>query len=553
MTRIWGLWVLALLVGCPSSGTIADDDTFADDDDDDTTAGDDDDTTPGDDDDTTAGDDDDFVEETCDARFDYLLDTFEVEMDVYGAPGYAIAVVESGAVTCAKGFGTRRPEEDLPARSTTLFRIGSMTKMLTAAALLQQVEAGSVDLEASINEYVPYFTFEFHPEWTEDMLVEHLLMQTSGMYDYIEMDGYYDDDDLAYFFDDVYGQYLFLMSPPGRFYNYSNPNFMLAGLIVEEAAGQYYDDYLAEHVLWPLGLERTFFDAEDVIADGDYATGLAYDWTGQSNDQVLAGPESYDNIWARPAGYAWSSVLDMAQFAIFLMDGDGDVLADEWREAMSTPQVDTEEFGGLSHYGYGLYIYEGFFMGNDFHDVPLVEHGGAIPGFSAQMFMMPDQELALVTLAATDGTYPSSTLAVALTDLMELPPPVPSPDLSVDPASYPDFVGTYRDEYNVGDIIVTTTDTELHVSMPLLDDLGYSYESVLYPYVPDNFVFYLDGYGMLVTFIRDDEGVPEYFRTRYFVGEAVAEMQAAAGLYGDPARADAILHQMRLTPDPRFH
>ncbi len=551
--RIWALCLLWLLAGCAGSGTLTDDDTFASDDDD-ATAGDDDigDDDTGDDDDTV-GDDDDTVEETCDSRYDTLLATYEAEMNAYGAPGSAIAVVEGGAITCAKGFGTRTPDEDDPARSTTLFRIGSMTKMLTAAALLQQVEAGTVDLGESVNEYVPGFTFPFHPEWTEDMLVEFLLEQTSGMYDYIEMDGYDDDDALAWFFEEVYGQSLFLMSPPGRFYNYSNPNFMLAGLIVEEASGQYYDDYLAEHLLLPLGLERTFFDAEDVLDDADYATGLAYDWTGQTPYEVPAGPESYDNIWARPAGYAWSSVLEMAQFAIFLIEGNDEVLADEWREAMSTPQVDTEEYGGLSHYGYGLFIYEGFFMGYDFHDVRLVEHSGAIPGFSAQMYFLPDQELALVSLASTDGAYPSSSIGVALTELAELPAPVPGPDLSVDPATYGDFVGTYRDEYNVGNIDITEVDDELHVSIPLLDDYGYTYDTVLAPYVPDNFVFYLEGGGMLVTFIRDDDGVPEYFRTRYFVGEAVqGEPAAAAPVVGDPGRLDAMVRQLHMDPDPRI-
>jgi len=216
--------------------------------------------------------------------------------------------------------------------------------------------------------------------------------------------------------------------------------------------------------------------------------------------------------------------------------------------------VDTEEYGGLSHYGYGLFVYEGFFMGDDFQDVRLVEHSGAIPGFAGQMYFLPDQELGLVSLASTDGAYISSTLGVALMDLVELPDPVPGPDLSVDPATYGELTGTYRDAYNVGDIVITGDETGLQVSIPLLDDNGYTYDANLVPYVPDNFLFYLEGGAMLVTFIRDDQGVPEYFRTRYFVGEAVQAMQATTAPFaGDPTRIDAILQQMRLDPDTRLH
>ena len=137
-------------------------------------------------DDDTADDDtadDDTTEETCDERYDAVLTVFESELAQLGAPGAAIALVEGGEVACAKGFGTRTPGEDDPARSTTLFRIGSVTKMLTAAALLQRVDAGAADLEASVNDHVPGFTFPGHPEWTADMQVRHTISHTAGLYD----------------------------------------------------------------------------------------------------------------------------------------------------------------------------------------------------------------------------------------------------------------------------------------------------------------------------------------------------------------------------------
>ena len=507
------LLLVASLVWAGCTGEIVDefdDDTVGDDD-----TADDDDTV----DDDTADDDDTTEEPPCDALYDPIVAAFESELAQLGAPGAAFAVIEGGEVTCAAGRGTRTPGEDDPVRSTTLFRIGSVTKMLTAAALLQQVEDGAVDLEASVEEYVPYFSFPGHPEWTADMIVQHTIEQATGMYDYTEIDGYDDPDDLAMFFDEIYGQYLYLMAPPGRFYNYSNPNFMLAGLIVEEASGQYYSDYMDEHVFGPLGMDRTFFDGDDVIADGDYAIGEAYDWTGQTTGTVDSGPDSYDNMWGRPAGFAWSSVLDMATYTDFLMAGDPGVLADPWRQAMSEPQICTEEYLDLAHYGYGVFIYTGFYLGYDFYELPLATHSGAIPGFAAEMYALPDQELAIVILATTDGAYFGGTVATALMTLAELPTPSQGPDLTVDPADFDEMEGTYLDEYFVGEITVERQGDTLTVDIPLMDLHGYAYDPALVPATPDNFVLYAFGTSLLVTFIRDADGDPEYFRTRYFVGE----------------------------------
>jgi len=510
------LLLLAFVLGCP--GEIVDefDDDTAIADDDDTAIADDDDTTAMPDDDTA---DDDTEEPPCDALYDPIVDAFESELAVLGAPGAAFAVLEQGEVTCAAGFGTRTPGEDDPVRSTTLFRIGSVTKMLTAAALLQQVEGGAVDLEESVEEYVPYFSFPGHPGWTADMTVQHTVEQSSGMYDYVEIDGYYDPDALSWFFDEVYGEYLYLMAPPGRFYNYSNPNFMLAGLIVEEASGQYYADTMDEYVFGPLGMDRTFFDGDEVIADGDYAVGVTYDWTGQTTDLVEAGPDSYDNTWGRPAGFAWSSVHDLAAFTDFLMAGDPAVLADEWREAMTTPQICTEEFLDLGHYGYGVFVYDGFYMGYDFYELPLATHGGAISGFSADVYFVPEQQVGIATLASTDGAYFGSTVATALMTLVDLPAPTSGPDLTVDPETYDELAGTYHDEYGVGEIIVERQGDTLTVSLPDMELHGYEYDPELYPSSPDNFVLYIFDTALLVTFIRDADGDAEYFRTRYFVGE----------------------------------
>src|SRR5690606_16505048 len=113
----------------------------------------------------------------------------------------------------------------------------------------------------------------------------------------------------------------------------------------------------------PLGMDRTFFRAEDVLADGDYAIGAS----AYPGVPSVVLPDSYENVWARPAGYATSSVEDLAKFVLFLMHGDEDVLSANHHQAMQTARVDTQELLDLVGYGYGLQVLDGAFLGRAFY------------------------------------------------------------------------------------------------------------------------------------------------------------------------------------------
>ncbi len=522
-----GLWLLA---GCHD-----DDDQFSDDDD------------------VSDDDDDDNDGESCAARYDDLLEAFEDERQSLGAPGVAVGIIEDGELACAIGLGSRHPDENDPVHSTTLFRLASVTKMLTAAALLQQVEAGAVELDDPVTEYVPDFEFVLDASWADSILVEDSLLHSSGMYDHLACDGYYDDEDLAWFFDEFYGDNLFLMNPPGLFWNYSNPNYSLAGRLIEVATGDFYDVAMDERLFTPLGMDRTFFVPDDILADGDYAVGDAYDWTGVTNNRLLAGPDSYDNVWGRPAGFASSSVEDMAEFVLFLLEGDGAVLGDSWRQAMQSPQIDVQLYLDLLAYGYGLMTYEGFWLGNDWYDVPMVTHDGAMPGFSSEVTYLPEQGFGLIILSNTDGAYYGGALSTALATLVDLPAPVTGPDATVDPDTFASFVGTYADPYNVGDILITEQGGVVTIEMPLLDQYQLSYDTTLIPTSPDNFYFTVAGNPASVTFIRDGDGEVRFFRTRYFVGEKGAARSGDSPPF-DPVRFQRQMRAARHAPRhlPRF-
>ncbi len=111
---------------------------------------------------------------------------------------------------------------------------------------------------------------------------------------------------------------------PGTFYNYANPNFMLAGLVAEEAAGRPYREVMRRRVFKPLGMTRAVFLPSEVLADNDFAYGVR-------NARAIA-PGDYDNAIERPAGFAWTSAEDLAKFAQFILRGNPAALSPRmWR------------------------------------------------------------------------------------------------------------------------------------------------------------------------------------------------------------------------------
>lgn len=466
-------------------------------------------------------------------RFTPMIEAIEQEMRDLEIPGAAVAVIEGGEVTFAQGFGRKHPQRAETVQSTTLFRIGSVTKTLTAIGLLQWVDAGVVDMNAPITDYLPDFYFVTDANWAPSIRVRDLLTHQSAMADYLEVDSpdFKDDGALARFFMDSYPENpsAYLMAPAGRMFNYTNPGYMLAGLVTEVVSGRYYRQYLSDHVLGPLGMDRTFFLPEEVAVDGDYAYGKSFHW--ETGESIIVEPNTYANAWARPAGYGFSSVLDLAKLVQFLRVGNPEVLSETLHLAMQTPQVDMQMFLDLLHYGYGLMIQEGGFYqpgSTDFHRLRLVSHGGDIYGYAADMMYVPELDFGFVALTNATYAHLNRSFTVALSSLCTLPAPEPLPSLAMSAADYGNYHGHYHDVHAMGDIWVRANGKQLQVQIPALDEMGLTYQSTLQASSPDNFIFNINSGGpanlpISVTFIRDEEGRSEYFRTRGFVAALLSK------------------------------
>ena len=476
-------------------------------------------------------------------RFEGLAEQIEAERVATGTPGVAALVIEGAEVVFAHGFGSRHPTSDEyePVTAATLFRIGSVTKMLTATAFLQLVASGDITVEAPVTDVIPELV-GLTPEGTPDMTMEHLLTHGSGVVDYLEIDappGEQTDAALDSVLTGRLAQDGYLMSPPGRMWNYSNPNYYILGLVAERIVGQPYVQIMEERVFRPLGMERTLFRPEEVMADGDFAWGKsAYTSSG------VVAPDGYENPWGRPAGYAFSSVWDLSEFVLFLMRGRDDVLPSDLRAGMQQPRRNTEMFYDLEHYGYGLLVSDGVATGSGYYETRVVSHGGDIPGFAASVYMHPESSLAFITLANADGAHFNASAAFVFENFATFPKPVEPPAPDASPEHLASLAGTFHDPFNVGEIVMEASESGLTVEFPDLDAAGIPYEPQLQQVSDQTFVLGVQGTSIAATFILDENGNVEYLRTRAFVGR-VAENASATRVRVD---GEALLWRLRTLP-----
>jgi CubicO group peptidase (beta-lactamase class C family) len=461
------------------------------------------------------------ADEPIPERYRAFATTFDQERQALGVPGAAVALIERGEVTFTHGFGTKGPNSDEPLDADTLFRVGSMTKALTATALLGLVESRDLDLDAKLTHVVPDVALDGNATPT----IRQLLSHQSGLYDYLTVDGPTEDAALDDFLTSpAFAESAYSMVPPGTFYNYSNPDYYLAGLALERLGGVSYPRAVTERVFSPLGMTRSFFQPSEVLADGNFTDGASTTAEGEPWD---VAPDSYDNAWARPAGYAFSSVGDYAKFVQFLYAGNPAVLADEEREEMLSPQVDMLSPGGtqahLMSYGFGTVITREFAVGGRGYARDLIWHDGSIAGFASSFFLLPSTGFGMVWFAnATEASF-NESLALALSSFGDLEDPTtwPPPGLAVDTTVFPSYAGTYDDPDDLGQVTATASDGTLSIGIPSFEEAGLPYEPLLEPTSMDNFAVTVDGAPFAVTFIADSTGTYEWLRTRFAVAERV--------------------------------
>ncbi|MDE2851330.1 MAG: serine hydrolase [Acidobacteriota bacterium] len=299
-------------------------------------------------------------------------------MEATQTPGISVAVQHRGELVLARGYGLADVENRVPATEHTVYRIGSVTKQFTAAAVMKLVLDGKVALDDPMTKHFPdYPVGPFH------ITVGQLLDHTSGIKGYTEMPAFWEQGRL----DLTHEQMIELFSTvpyefePGDRYQYNNSGYYLAGLLVEKASGKTYAEYLEETFFRPLGMRESHYLYNDPIV-ANRAEGYRVE------DGVLLNDEPLSMHLPFAAGALGSSVLDLVRWIVAL--GAGDVVEPDGLEAMTTRR----RLPGGDEIGYGLGLFVGEMAGR-----PKIEHGGGINGFLSQLSWYPDDDLIVTVLA----------------------------------------------------------------------------------------------------------------------------------------------------------
>lgn len=434
--------------------------------------------------------------------------------------GISVVAVRDGRVIYRRNFGTVSPTSTQPVQSSTRFRIGSVTKVLTATAVLSLVDDGLIRLHAPVTRVLPGLSLPGDPSWLRQLSAHELLSNQGELADPSDGMGPSDDGALAAaFFDPAFTSTIGLMVPPGTFYNYSSTNFMLAGLMAETAAGKPYRAVVRQRVFKPLDMKRATFLSSDVTSDNDAASGVA--------PETVYAPGSYDDSIERPAGMAWASADDMTKFVKFMLRGDRDVLSTRLWRAMQTAQVDTAERpDGTLGYGYGLATEKNSTFPDSsgelrfYPGVKMVWHEGAVHGYRALVVAFPQQQFGYVALVNGDlrnaftDSMPCMQQAAAEAIGTRLPAPAPFPSPQIERDRFGDYVGNYVDWQGFTATVTLTASGDLHIQIPSFDAAGYGYNPILHPESRDNFALYHEGGALLLTGFREGGSSVVYLRSR---------------------------------------
>jgi CubicO group peptidase (beta-lactamase class C family) len=299
-------------------------------------------------------------------------------------PWLSIAVSVDGAIVWSEGFGYADVEQRSPVTATTKFRIGSISKPFTAAAMGLLYEEGKLDLDAPVQRYVPSFPEKPKGTITPRLLAGHL----AGVRHYLP-DG--SDNFITERYDDVVAALeLFqrdtLLFEPGSKYSYSSYGWNLLSAVVQEAAGEKFLDYMRESVFRPLDMRHTVADHTDSIIVG--RTGF---YVRTRGGFVINAPY-VDNSYKWAGGGFLSTPEDLLKFARAHLEGT--LLKPETVRLWWTSQQTTD--GEATGYGIGWRV-------GEWNGRHTVGHGGGSVGGNSRLVIFPDEKVALAVTTNITG------------------------------------------------------------------------------------------------------------------------------------------------------
>ena len=298
------------------------------------------------------------------------------------AAGASVAVVRGADTLVMKGYGHADLEFDVATPDRAIYEIGSVTKQFTAAAVLQLVEQGKVNLDAQITEYLPAYPLQGHT-----LTVRRLLDHTSGIKGYTELPEFGElmvrklpRDSLVSIFSAKPFDFA-----PGEAMVYNNSAYFLLGLIIEKTSGMKYEDYVQKNLFERVGMADSRYCSERAVVK---RRANGYD----ARPDGLLRAAYLDHTWPYAAGSLCSTVGDLVAWNRALHGGKL-LTAESYRELITPGSLND---GSRLRYAMGLSV-------DSLLGQRTIRHGGGINGFLSDLSYFPDHDLTIAVLVNTAG------------------------------------------------------------------------------------------------------------------------------------------------------
>lgn len=338
---------------------------------------------------------------------DYLDWLMRREMREAGIPGCAVTIVSRDRVIVRKAYGVIEKNTKDPVTDDTVFRAGSLTKSITALAVMRLSERGLVDLDAPLTDYLPEFAMKSRFPATRPITPRLLLSHQAGLpADYLA--GIMGDQRLSprELIQALNREYL--SAPPGQRFMYSNTGYGLLGAMIERVTGRRYEEYVQREILDPLGLTHSSLELTPTqaskLASGHMPHALGF-MPGSGKDTQ---PVPYYPIRDGAAGALLTDIQDLGTYVQFLMNdkeknGKGIISNASFAEMVRPEPAPERVFLPVD---YGLGLMSGTFRYEGADDI--IHHSGNVNGFYSMMLFSPSRGLGMALLTnSSAGFFPS--------------------------------------------------------------------------------------------------------------------------------------------------
>jgi len=366
---------------------------------------------------------------SCSAQdqFESIRTSILNQMQQRNAPSIAVAVAQGGHILWEQGFGWADREKRIPADANTMYSLASISKPLTATALMTLVAAGKIDLDKPVNDYLGDAKIRARIGNADDATVRRVANHSSGLPEHAQF-FYRNESWRGPSFDETILRFGNLVTVPGEQYQYSNLGYGVLNDIISRVSGKSFADYMRQEVFLKLGMKRSAVGNDTALAQFE---AIRYD----SED---ATPIVYYDTDHPGASEIYSSAHDLALFGMFSLKAhvpsQSAILPDALIDAMQKPSIFFHPGAG---YGIG-------WQSDTRNGITISSHSGGMPGVSTWLRLVPAQNLVIVVLSNSDDRLAqiiADQITMKLVPNWKLSPPAAPQSAFVPP---PDLVGKWN-------------------------------------------------------------------------------------------------------------